>query len=209
MIKELYDTVCILNKLNFKIQDSALTLMEICNASSEEEIKIQKLTTYIMDLGMINSVSYLKEIEDYFLPSVKHHKGDECFNYLKKILNVPKKRINKSYPDLELFRNNYLAHNMRINKAQFKNVIIDGDLRKYRIPQNFFDYVFLISCIDLIHINIKKKFDNELEKAELIWAKSVESIPLINPQFLNNDSIMRDLKSLSILMENERTNINQ
>lgn len=200
MLKPIEESIHILKQLNYKIQHSIETITEKCVEYNIDEISAQSMFYYVMDLGLILSVSYLDELNKYFFKAIKIEKGDLYAKNFMNVLKIPKKEIEHRFPDLKTFRNNYLAHNMRIDNQNYKSVVLHGDLRRYRIPQNPHDYIFLTNCINQINITINHIFPGAFEVAELYRIDSVKNLPLLNPQFYNIESVQTETKKLSELI---------
>ncbi len=66
-----------------------------------------------------------------------------------KVIKIPKNEIEKRFPDLRVFRNNYLAHNMRIDNQNYRSVVLSGDLRRYRVPQTPMIIYFLLVVLNV------------------------------------------------------------
>ena len=203
MLKPVEESIYILNKLNYKIQNSVITIVDKCVEHNIDEDSAQSLFYYIMDLGLILTVSYLDELNKFFYKAVKIEKGESYSKDLMKILKTYKSVIEKRFPDLRDFRNNYLAHNMRIDKQNYKNVVLDGDLRKYKVPQNTHDYIFLTNCIKNINILILYFFSNALTEAQNYQVSTFNNLPLLAPQFLTVESIQLELKKINEVIDKQ------
>ena len=201
MPKPIEESIYILNNINYKIQHSIETITDKCVEHNIDEKSAESLFYYIMDLGLILTVSYIDEINKFFYKAIKIEKGETYSKDVLKIIKTYKGVIEKRFPDLKEFRNNYLAHNMRIEKQNNKNVVLDGDLRKYRVPQNTHDYVFLTTCIKNINLLIQYFFPGYLSEAQTYQMNSFNKLPLLAPQFLTIETIQRELKKLSEVVD--------
>jgi len=203
MLRPIEESIYILNNINYKIQHSIETITDKCVENNIDEKSAESLFYYIMDLGLILTVSYIDELNKFFYNAVKIEKGETYSKDLMKILKTYKSVIEKRFPDLRDFRNNYLAHNMRIDKQNYKNVVLDGDLRKYRVPQNTHDYIFLTTCIKNINLLIQYFFPGSLLEAQVYQMNSFNKLPLLAPQFLTMESIQFELKKISEVIDKQ------
>jgi len=203
MVKPIEESIYILNNINYKIQHSIETITDNCVEHDIDEKSAESLFYYIMDLGLILSVSYLDELNIFFYKAVKIEKGEAFSKDLLKILKTYKSVIEKRFPDLKDFRNNYLAHNMRIEKQNYKNVVLDGDLRKYKVPQNTHDYIFLTTCIKNINLLIQHFLPGYLSEAQTYLMNSFNKLPLLAPQFLTIESIQVELEKISEVVDKQ------
>jgi len=203
MIKPIEESIYILNNINYKIQNSIETIIDKSVEHNIDENSAELLFYYIMDLGIILTISYLEELNKFFYKAVKIEKGETYSKDLMKIIKTYKSVIEKRFPDLRDFRNNYLAHNMRIDKQNYKNVVLDRDLRKYRIPQNTHDYLFLTTCIKNINLLIQYFFPDSLLKAQVYQINAFNKLPLLAPQFLTLESIQFELKKINEVIDEQ------
>jgi len=203
MVKPIEESIYILNSINYKIEHSLETVTNSSVQHDIDEKSAEALFYYIMDLGMILSVSYLDELNKFFYKAVKIEKGEAYSKEVLKIIKTYKKVIEKRFPDLKDFRNNYLAHNMRIEKQNNQNVVLNGDLRKYKVPQNTHDYVFLTTCIKNINLLIHYFLPGYLANAQVYQSSSLNRLPLLAPQFLTVESIQIELKYLSEVIDKQ------
>lgn len=203
MIKPIEDSIYILNNINYKIEHSLETVTNSSVNYDIDEKSAEAMFYYIVDLGIILSVSYADELNKFFYKAIKIEKGEAYSKEVMKIIKIYKGIIEKRFPDLKDFRNNYLAHNMRIEKQNNKNVVLDGDLRRYRVPQNMHDYVFLATCIKNINLLIQYFFPGYLANAKAYQVNSSHKLPLLPPQFLTFESIQLELKITSELVDKQ------
>lgn len=80
----------------------------------------------------------------------------------REVLKPVFRKISK-WEEIKDFRNNILAHNLRIQKEGHESVFISKGLSGYNIPERISDFAFLIRCIDLIRQIIIQMFKNEYE----------------------------------------------
>jgi len=201
MLKPIEESIHILKQLNYKIQHSINTVIEKSLEYKIDELTSQSLFYYTMDLGLILSVSYLNELNNYFFKALKIEMGEEYSKKFMKVLNIPKKQIGVRFPDLKEFRNNYLAHNMRVDQQKFKSVVLSGDLRRYKVPQNPHDYIFLSNCINQIDITINYFFPDAFTIADLYGHDAIKNVPLLNPQFVSVEELDIERHKISNLMQ--------
>jgi len=90
----------------------------------------------------------------------------------RELLKPVFKKINE-WNDIKDFRNNILAHNLRIQKSGNESVFISKGISGYNIPEKVRDFGFLIQCVDLISQVVYQIFKVEYEKV-------VEEIDLKN-----------------------------
>ena len=185
MIEAIDESVYILNTINSQVQD---TLSSIVSISLEYGLKEKDASTLMhstMTLGLIQCSSFIDELYNYFLKVLKIEMEQQYSTGLNKVLRIPRHEISKRFPDIKDLRNHYLAHNMRENSNKFKNPALNGNLRRYRVPQNLDDYRYLLTCLDLINSVINLEFPNSNHLAhEQI---SANTIPFLSPQFENSD----------------------
>lgn len=114
---------------------------------------------------LMNTCSYLDEYNKNFLHNAEPQ-FHERIKTLKKIAKPAMKKINE-WTDLHTYRNQMIAHNLRINGNDFSFI----KLGQYKAPRTYLDLVMLRKHLMMLHGIISAEFCKELQ--------------IIN-QFLNN-----------------------
>lgn len=110
---------------------------------------------------LIYTNSLREEYYDHFNVSkvstqIEKAKVEQVTEMLKPVFGT----INK-WNDIGEFRNNVLAHKLRIRKNGYKSVLTERGLSGYNIPEKAIDFAFLIRCTNLIKEVVYKVFENE------------------------------------------------
>lgn len=131
------------------------------------------LYTAVFCQTLILTDSLLDEYDKFFTSTDEIQK--ERISRTKKIVKPAIDRIRR-WTDLKNFRNNVLAHNLRIKNQHQVSVFISGKWHKYNIPSSTLDLQILFGCISQItniisnvHSKEYEQFKNELpEKLDII-----------------------------------------
>lgn len=155
MMEKIENSVYILAKLNYRIQNSLELIHAIGLEHNLEDGQVQSIFYYVMEFGMINAVSFDDELASHLIPSLRactYENRDALYAYIK----FWRKELSNKFKDLKAFRDHYLAHNLRIDKKQ--NTLTSGRFRQYRIPQDPVDYYYLATVINAINAVIASEF---------------------------------------------------
>lgn len=101
---------------------------------------------------------FLEEYDNFFTSSNPNTKNK--IQEFKKIMKPATDELRK-WKDLTKFRNEVIAHNLRIKDAGYSSVFLNGRLSKYQIPLSISDLVIIVKCVEVIAVNIKKIFKKE------------------------------------------------
>lgn len=119
-------------------------------------------------------IQYSSFLDEYKLFNVSLE--DE---FKERILNVRKKNswglkmINTRWPDLQNYRNNIIAHNLKINgKSFFSNY--ENKVYQYKVPGNIEEQELFISILEKICSNIYYEFENILQETNF-YSQNIES----------------------------------
>lgn len=178
MINPLESSIFILDKINFKLQES-YNLTVKAESTNLTEAENAQLFYYMMEYGMVLALSYMDELRLHFYPNLKKVKSSEYVKGLKRMTGFLVTEINTHFPDLKKFRDHYLAHNMRVKEID--NVFVNGGLRKYKVPQNMLDYTLLIQYILIIDNILELEFPNAVKNFQKFQASTSATIPIFSP----------------------------
>lgn len=101
---------------------------------------------------------FLEEYDNFFTSTYPNTKRK--IQEFKKIMKPATEEL-RMWKDLTKFRNEVIAHNLRIKDAGYVSVFLNGRLSKYQIPLSISDLVIIVKCVEVIAVNIKKIFKNE------------------------------------------------
>lgn len=101
---------------------------------------------------------FLEEYDNFFTSTDPNTKRK--IQEFKKIMKPATDELRK-WKDLTKFRNEVIAHNLRIKDAGYTSVFLNGKLSKYQIPLSISDLVIIVECVKAIAIALKQKFKNE------------------------------------------------
>ena len=146
----LEESIHILNILNNNLTRYFKSLVNLhkCDIDPDEVRTINQMT---FKYGTVIINSYLDEYHDNFYPSLDiYHKTiyGGYFNLIKK------QAINK-FPGIKDYRNQITAHHLR---DKGRSVYLYGNFRKYKIPQNLFEFRYLVHAIQMLTVTINNSF---------------------------------------------------
>jgi hypothetical protein len=200
MLKPIDESIQILNHLNTKLVRSLEWVAD--KSVYVDDKSAVSMFYYNFEYGLILTVSYLKELNEHFSKALINEKGTEDAKKLMAVINIPKKEIQKRFPDLNEFRNHHLAHNLRIDKNNHQSTAINAAFSNYRIPKSPFDYGYLVETIDQINQTVNLFFPDSAGIG-VNYIKSIPRKPKIEPQFNNVLSVQVEKKRVGGLMKLE------
>ncbi len=150
------DNEAYLNKIKFKGHYSNLDLAKAISGS-------------MLNYSLIISNSFFDEYNDEFT-SLKHSEYADRINRLKKLTKPVLKRLSK-WTNFKEYRNQILAHNLRINGRS----IFDCDFSKkdYKIPYTNSEIILLANMVKIIIRCINLEFPELLENLD--WSENILS----------------------------------
>lgn len=185
-MEKIENSVYILAKLNYRIQNSIELVHTIGLEHNFEDGKIQSLFYYIMEFGMINAVSFDDELVHHLMPSLKAS-SYENYDALTTYIKFWRREISDKFKDLKVFRNHYLAHNIRIDKRE--NTLTSGRFRLYRVPQDPVDYYYLAAIINAINNVIASEFPKAYGNIQHEQLTKNSSVPHRSPLYKSVDEM--------------------
>lgn len=173
-----------------------LASKEIFDNGKNEELRRMILINANCQI-LILTDSLFEEYSKYFIVTqaktqIEKDKIEQTIELLKPVF----KKINE-WDEIKDFRNNILAHNLRVQKSGYTSVFTSKGLSGYNIPEKPTDFAFLVQCIDLIKQIIYKMFRNEYDEV-------VSQVNLKNEETKNNVPLaQRDYKKEYEQLRNE------
>lgn len=150
---------------------------------------------------LMHTCSYLEEYNNQFTSKTELEFKDRI-RMVKKIAKPAYKKI-MNWSDLRQYRNQIIAHNLRINNDIFSF----NKLGQYNAPRTYVDLVVLRKHLMMIQGIIDAEFSIEIPKVN----DFIESFP-IKKQQINYDNIEADIKSvvdeINLNCNNSRKNYN-
>lgn len=145
----LEESIHILNVLNKSILRYNRALCSLPDYQVNTDV-VQALNTMTFEHCCILISSYLDEYHGHFSKNLSQEEKNKISPYYKRI-----KRELNLYPDIKKFRNQVIAHNLRVNH---KSVPINTKLNSYKVPQNIMELSIVITCIEYLTIIINRNF---------------------------------------------------
>lgn len=185
----LEESVHILNVINENILRYSRALTNLPDYNINVDV-VQALNTMTFEHCCILISSYLDEYHDYFSKNLSTKQRDRIAPYYKRI-----KRELNVYPDIKKFRNQVVAHNLRVDK---KSVPVNTKLNSYKVPQNIIELSIVITCIEYLTIIVNRSFPTAFSKVSNYIAKhqadgvSMKESPLTSQQA---ETLIMTLKS--------------
>ncbi|RZK66802.1 MAG: hypothetical protein EOO92_24870, partial [Pedobacter sp.] len=135
----LEESIHILNVINKNILRYTKALGRLPDYDVNVDI-IQPLSTMTFEHCCILISSYFDEYDRYFSKNLSKKEQSNISPYYKRI-----KRELKRYPDIKKYRNQVVAHNLRVDK---KSVPVNTSLNNYKVPQNVIELAIVTTCIE-------------------------------------------------------------
>ncbi len=162
---------------SFSSFESILSLDAFKNNRNEDVRKM--IFMGIASQILIYTESLRDEYQDHFnltkaITDVERAKLKEIKILLKPVF----KKIGE-WKDIKKFRNNVLAHNLRIDKGS-ESIFIGTGLSGYSIPEKPGDFAFLVKCIYLIKKIVHEAFEKEYDLVDReINSEKNSKVPLL------------------------------
>ena len=144
-------------------------------------------------------VAYLNILQNSFLDEYTHQFNYEKYsdkklserihkiqNFNKPLLDI----INQKWPNINSFRNNCSAHNLRIQKSKknYESVFQQENILDYKIPYYFVEHRLFFEIIEIIINNIYFEFESEINDYEsIINLKITDKINFIKQKTKDED----------------------
>lgn len=169
----LEESIHILNVINKNILRYSRALCNLPDYNVNVDV-VQALNTMTFEHCCILISSYFDEYHDHFSKNLSHEEKNKIAPYYKRI----KQELNL-YPDIKKFRNQLIAHNLRVNQ---KSVPINIKLNSYKVPQNIIELSIAITCVEYLTIIVNKNFPTAFGKVSNYIAKhQAESVSMNEP----------------------------
>jgi hypothetical protein len=175
----LEESVHILNVINKNILRYSRALGNLPDYNVNAGV-VQVLNTMTFEHCCILVSSYLDEYDGYFFKNLSVKQKEKIAPYSKRI-----RRELNSYPDIKKFRNQVVAHNLRVDK---KSVPVNTKLNSYKVPQNVIELSVVITCVEYLTIIVNRNFPTAFNKVSNYIAKhqsdgvSMKELPLTPQQ---------------------------
>lgn len=169
----LEQSIHILNVINKSILRYSRALSSLLDHNVNVDI-MQALNTMTFELCCILISSYFDEYHQYFSKNLSQEEKNKIAPYYKRI-----KRELKFYPDIKKFRNQVIAHNLRVDK---RSVPINTKLNSYKVPQNIIELAIVTTCVEYLTIIVNRNFPSAYGKVSNYIAKyQADSISMKEP----------------------------
>lgn len=151
---------------------------------------VQALNTMTFEHCCILISSYFDEYHGYFFKNLSKKEKNKIAPYYKRI-----RQELKLYPDIKKFRNQVIAHNLRVDQ---KSIPVNTKLNSYKVPQNIMELSIVITCVEYLTIIVNRNFPTAFIKVSNYIAKhqansvSMRELPLT---FQQPETLVRSLKS--------------
>ena len=153
-----------------------------------------------LSFGTTTSISaYLNILQSSFLDEYTHQFNYEKYsdkklserihkiqNFNKPLLDI----INQKWPNINSFRNNCSAHNLRIQKSKknYESIFQQENILDYKIPYYFVEHRLFFEIIEIIINNIYFEFESEIIDYEnIINLKITDKINFIKQKTKDED----------------------
>ncbi|MGE6219142.1 hypothetical protein ACQKCH_04890 [Nubsella zeaxanthinifaciens] len=158
----LEESIHILNVINKNIlrYNRALSSLPDYNVNIDA---VQALNTMTFEHSWHLISSYFDEYHDHFFKNLSEEEKNKILPYYKRI-----KMELRLYPDIKKFRNQVIAHNLRVDH---KSVPVNIKLNSYKIPQNIMELTIVTTCIEYLTIIINRNFPSAFGKVSKYIAK--------------------------------------
>ncbi len=194
----LEESIHILNVINKSILRYSRALGSLPDYNVNVDV-VQTLDTMTFEHCCILISSYFDEYHGYFFKNLSQEKKNKISPYYKRI----KQEIN-SYPDIKKFRNQVIAHNLRIDQ---KSVPVYTKLNNYKVPQNAIELSIVITCIEYLTIIINRNFPIAFKKVSNYITKYQAGSTLMKQSLLTPlqaETILLRLKSDLVDLDKEQ-----
>lgn len=151
----LEESVHILNVINKSILRFNKALGSLPDYNVDVDV-VQALNVMTFEHCCILISSYFDEYHNHFSKNLSQEEKDKitpCYKRIKKELNL--------YPDIKKFRNQVIAHNLRVDQ---KSVPVNTKLNSYKVPQNIMELSVVITCIEYLTIIVNRNFPNAFSR---------------------------------------------
>lgn len=167
----LEESIHILNVINKSILRYSRALSSLPDYNVNVDV-VQALNTMTFEHCCILISSYFDEYDDHFSKNLSQEEKSKISPYYRRI----KKEL-KVYPDIKKFRNQVIAHNLRVNQ---KSVPVNTKLNSYKVPQNIMELVIIITCVEYLTIIINRNFPSAFSRVSNYIVKHHADSVLIN-----------------------------
>lgn len=195
----LEESIHILNVINKDILRYHRALCSLPDYNVNVDV-VQALDTMTFKHCCILVSNYLDEFHGYFFKNLTEEKKNAIGTYYKRI----KQELNL-YPDIKKFRNQVIAHNLRVNQ---KSVPVNTKLNSYKVPQNIMELAIVTTCVEYLTIIINRNFPTAFSKVSNYIAKhQTDSVAMKEPPLTPKqaETVILALKSDLEDLNKERT----
>ncbi|RZJ81427.1 MAG: hypothetical protein EOO47_04325 [Flavobacterium sp.] len=158
----LEESVHILNVINNNILRYSRALSSLPDYNVNVDV-VQALDTMTFEHCCILISSYFDEYHNYFFKNLSEKERDKIAPYYKRI-----KRELNLYPDIKKFRNQVIAHNLRVDQ---KSVPVNTKLNSYKVPQNIMELSVVITCVEYLTVIVNRNYPTAYSKVSNYIAK--------------------------------------
>lgn len=175
----LEESIHILNVLNKSILRYSRALGSLPDYNVDVDV-VQAINTLTFEHCCILISSYFDEYDGYFSKNLSEEGRNKIAPYYKRI-----KRELKLYPDIRKFRNQVIAHNLRVEQ---KSVPVNTKLNSYKVPQNIIELSIVITCVEYLTVIVNRNFPIAFSNVSNYIAKhqvdgvSMKEFPLTSQQ---------------------------
>ncbi|MGV3545690.1 MAG: hypothetical protein ACO1N4_01425 [Pedobacter sp.] len=145
----LEESIHILNVINKSILRYSRALSSLPDYNVNVDV-VQALNTMTFEHCCILISSYFDEYHGQFSKNLSQEEKNKIAPYYKRI-----KRELNLYPDIKKFRNQVIAHNLRVDQ---KSVPVNIKLNSYKVPQNIMELAIVTTCVEYLTIIINRNF---------------------------------------------------
>lgn len=152
----------------------------------------------IFSQTLILTNSFLDEFDKFF--TSKKPDENRKISKVKKVVKPAVSQIRK-WTDLKIFRNNVLAHNLRVNKQNNVSVFLDGRIHNYNIPKDISDLQVLVQCLLMTKSVILENYQSEYQSFSNN-IKSISPLPIEKSKTNRKELLNKIYNQIKELTEN-------
>lgn len=183
-MKELDESIFILNILHSEINRKVQALLHPSVYKLDPSV-LNVFNNMTFERCVISIVSYFDEYDKHFGKQVPEDKKE----IVGKIYRRVKKDI-KKFSGLKDYRNQVLAHNLRVGGKPIYNLV---NLQEYKIPQQVQEFTFLASSITHLTDAINTLFPKSHNKILKEFERFQRSIDVPPRPIATHEELERDL----------------